>query len=267
MPSPFPGMDPYLESEWGDIHLSFVAYVRNRLQKVLPAGLRARGEQRLIISGSDPSHQVRPDVEISEWRESTGRQIQHSQIATASPVLIELPLEMETQHYIEIRLAKSPHRVVTVIEVVSPSNKRGNSESKRAYLQKQSCYVHGSVNLVEIDLIRKGEWVVAVPPDSIPMRMRTTYRVVVRRASDKWNAEYYPIPLESPLPVINIPLREFDEDVPLDLQSILTASYEDGAYDDIDYTIDPEPPLAAADRKWIDQHLRKKGLRKAKKRK
>src|SRR4029077_2091398 len=49
MRSPFPGMDPYLEPHWGDVHQAFITYVRDSLQPQLPAHLRARMQERVYI--------------------------------------------------------------------------------------------------------------------------------------------------------------------------------------------------------------------------
>ena len=122
------------------------------------------------------------------------------------------------------------------------------------------------VNLVEIDLLRNGDWVVAVPIDALEQEIRTLYRVVVRRGWRRLQAEYYAIDLAHPLPTINVPLRPTDSDVPLDLQALIARCYENGGYDDIDYTAEPEPPLSPKAARWAAQLLRRAGRRGARQR-
>src|ERR1700680_3589917 len=104
MPSPFPGMDPYLEQHWGDVHSSLVIYARNQLQKVLPKDLRARVEERVVITGLARPRSVYPDVRVLETKRSSRRPAKGAaQVAVAEPLVIDLPDEPETQTFIEIR--------------------------------------------------------------------------------------------------------------------------------------------------------------------
>jgi hypothetical protein len=155
---------------------------------------------------------------------------------------------------------------VTVLEVLSPSNKKPG-DAQEQYLRKQQELIQARVSLVEIDLLRKGSWVVAVPYEAIPQSVRTPYRVVVRRGWRRLEAEYYPIFLAETLPIINVPLRATDDDVPLDLQALLEQCYTNGGYDDIDYRRDPEPPLAPQAARWASQLLKRTGRRPGPKRK
>ena len=159
-----------------------------------------------------------------------------------------------------------PSRVITIIEVLSPSNKKPG-DGRIQYLRKQEDCLHSRVNLIEIDLVRTGDWTISIPKDAIEAKHRTPYRVDVRYGWRRFQADYYPIPLSKRLPTIQVPLRPTDTDVPLDLQALIEQCYEDGAYDDIDYTIEPEPPLSPADARWAAQLLRRAGLRVGRKRK
>ncbi len=178
--------------------------------------------------------------------------------------MIELEDEPETQRFLEIREVSSAARLVTVLEVLSPSNKKPG-EGEEQYLRKQQELRDASVNLVEIDLLRGGDWVVAVPVHAIEPNVRTEYRVVVRRSSRRLQAEYYPIALSDRLPTIKVPLRPSDSDVPLDLQALLDQCYENGGYDDIDYAQSLEPPLTPAAARWTAQLLRRAGRRRPRK--
>jgi hypothetical protein len=123
--------------------------------------------------------------------------------------------------------------------------------------------VRGGVSLVEIDLVRTGEWVLAMPYEE---RLDATYRVVVRRAWTPRDAEYYRVSLTEKLPTILVPLRPADTDVPLDLQALIDQCYRNGGYDDIDYASAPQPPLAPPDARWASRLLRDLGLRPGRKR-
>jgi Protein of unknown function (DUF4058) len=108
------------------------------------------------------------------------------------------------------------------------------------------------VNIVEIDLLRGGERVLSVPQELVPPAHRTAYQVCIWRALQPDTFAVYPVPLGERLPVISIPLRAGDREVPLPLQAILDQCYRNGGYDDIDYQSEPDPPLSAADASWAD---------------
>jgi hypothetical protein len=151
--------------------------------------------------------------------------------------------------------------VVTVIEVLSPSNK-APGQGRELYVKKQEELKAGGVSLVEIDLIRFGKRVLAVPFDRIPEGHRTPYAACAQRGWKAFEVEFYRIPLRERLPAIRIPLRQSDTDVALDLQPLIDQSYEDGRYGhEIDYRSEPDPPLSADDALWADALLREKGLR------
>ena len=165
-----------------------------------------------------------------------------------------------SQGYIEIFDAGSGNRVITVIEFLSPANKvRG--EGQDLYLRKQREVKAAGVSLVEIDLTRAGRRVIVLPPERIPPSHRTTYQVCVLRGWAARKVEIYRAPLSRRLPVIKIPLRESDADVPLDLQQLIDQCYRNGRYDDMDYGAQPIPPLDSADATWAEELLQSKGLR------
>jgi hypothetical protein len=266
MPSPFPGMDPYLEIHWRDVHHRLITYISDALRRKLPKSLRARVEERVVMetaSGID-SNPLFPDVRVVErrpdWNESASAS---SGIAVAEPLLIEAFREL-TEGFIEIIDHGTGNRVVTVIEVLSPTNKIPGDGFDQ-YMKKQQELCQSDTNLVEIDLVRRGRHVVAVPRDRIPERHQTPYLVCVRRATNKGIAEVYPVPLQLRLPIIKIPLRNTDADVTLDLQALIDLCYDLGGYDDwFDYAADANPPLTGADAEWADALLRERGLRAAK---
>ena len=264
MRSPFPGMDPYLEQYWGDLHHRLVTYACDALQRRLPGDLRARMDERIFVEPTEgQGRNIVPDVRVVERGRPNERGIVAGDgVAVAEPFVIHFdPSEPIRQGYIEIIDIKSGRRVVTVIEVLSPSNKLPGP-GKDLYLKNQEELKEGGVSLVEIDLLRTGTHVIAAPLDRIPGGLRSAYAACARRGWKPFEIEYYPIPLRQRLPAIRIPLRRADSDVALDLQALIDESYESGRYgDDIDYREDPEPPLGSDDAKWAEALLREQGRR------
>jgi hypothetical protein len=264
MRSPFPGMDPYLEQFWGDVHHTMITRARAAIQKHLPSDLVARVDERVIVEPSEPlSRKFIPDVRVVERGRREEPIVRASNgIAVAEPLVIHIePDEPVHQGSIEIVDLKLGRRVVTVIEILSPSNKLPGP-GRELYLKKQEDLREGGVSLVEIDLNRTGRHVLMVPINSVPEGKRTPYAACIRRAWKPFAVEFYPLSLRERLPAIAIPLRSDDPYVALDLQDTLDQCWEEGRYgDDIDYRQDPEPPLAGEDAQWADTLLREQGLR------
>ena len=143
--SPFPGMDPYLESHWGDIHHSIIQYARDQMQEQLPDSFRARVEERVFVEADDHvSRNIFPDVRIIERNgNSHDAEFQSSPepggVALAEPLILMLPHESMTEGFIEIRDASSGNRVVTVIEVLSAANKAGVRAPKNIAKSSRKC--------------------------------------------------------------------------------------------------------------------------------
>jgi hypothetical protein len=263
MLSPFPGMDPYLEQYWGDVHNRLITYSCDALQKHLPGDLRARMGERVFVEPTDGlGRNIIPDVRVVERGRPQERIHDTSNgIAVAEPLVVHLEQdEPVRQGFIEIIDIKSGRRVVTVVEILSPSNKLPGP-GRELYLKKQDELRAGGVSLVEIDLIRTGTRVLACPFDRIPEGHRTPYAACARRGWKPFEIEYYRIPLRERLPAIRIPLRREDRDVALDLQAVLDRCYEEGRYDDIDYREEPETLLGPDDARWADALLREQGKR------
>ncbi len=257
MSSPFPGMDPYLERHWGDVHQAFITYARDQLQERLPEGLRARMQERVYIEDQDVPTAYYPDVAVLE---RAGRErgpeapAGRAGVAMVEPLIVPLPTGPARVGYIEITEIK-PERLVTTIEVLSPSNKLPG-KGRRMFVRKQRELRARRVNTVEIDLLRDGKSVLMVPPEHLDPLERATYQACVWRAWRPLQVEVYRLLLRERLPVIPVPLRPKDTDVPLDLQAILDQCYRNGGYEDIDYRAAPEPPLAPEEAAWADALLR-----------
>jgi hypothetical protein len=267
MPSPFPGMDPYLEAHWRDVHASLIIYARDALQSILPDSLRARVEERVLLETpmGFSAHSLFPDVRVVEYaaRQDMGAESEMS-VAVAEPLLVDAENEPVTETFLEIIDRASGNRVVTVIEFLSPSNK-SPGPNREQYLRKQREVCSSDANLVEIDLNRFGLHTLAFPLDHIMRKGRTAYMACVRRATRRGKAEVYLMPLWQRLPVLKVPLRPSDADVPLDVQALVEQCYRNGAYEGtLNYATDADPPLFGAARDWADKQLQEKGLRPSK---
>src|ERR1051325_1294334 len=200
--SPFPGMDPWLEKHWGDVHQAMVTYARDAIQPQMPDDLVARTEERVFLEtpfGQGRQHE--PDVRIIETTARKKAQIPSTGVAVAEPLILQFPSDPITEGYIQILDLGSARRVVTVIEVVSPANKSGGP-GQRLYLQKQEEVLGSETNLVEIDLLRGGNDVIRGRRIQLPPTHRSHYQVSVRRGSRPDAVEIYKVPLRERLPAI-----------------------------------------------------------------
>jgi hypothetical protein len=260
MDSPFPGMDPYLESHWGDVHHALITYARDQIQPRLPRDLRARLVERdLAGTPNDEERGIYLDVRVVK------RPRQEDGGATAVMEEVDEPLvilldEGYTEGFIEIVEAGTRDHAITVIEILSPSIKRAGRD-RDAYFEKREELTDAGINLVEIDLLRSGQRILGHPRLHMPVSHRTAYQICVHRGRRPVEYEIYRAPLRERLPRIRIPLRESDSDALLDLQDLVAQAYRNGAYDDVDYRLDPVPTLDPADAGWADALQREKGRR------
>lgn len=257
MSSPFPGMDPYLESRtiWPDLHQSLITYSRDVLQSAIRPRYHAHiGERVYVIH---PPRVIYPDVALTE-QPAARAPAGPSGVAVMEPdrpVVISLPPEEVREVFIEILDLTQGGRVVTVIEILSPANKT-SGEGRELYLHKQEDVLSSETSLVEIDLLRRGEHTVAIPPYYLIPYQPWHYVISISRATHRERFEVYPLTLRQHLPRVTIPLLESDRDAVLDLQAVFERCYENGAYTDlIDYNEEPDAPLAP------DDLLRREGAR------
>ncbi|MBI4662245.1 MAG: DUF4058 family protein [Verrucomicrobia bacterium] len=263
MRSPFPGMDPYLEARWGDVHQRLVTYAADQLGPQLPADLRARVEERVFVeTQAEQIRRIVPDLHVSQYHASRAAPPalhETGGAALAEPMVFLLEDEAVTEGYIEIR-ERGGGKVITVIEFLSPANKAGG-EGQKLYLQKQRELLQSDTNLVEIDLVRSGQRVIAFPDHRIPPAHRGDYLVCVRCAWSERTRQLYVLPLRERLPAIPIPLRQNDRPVPLDLQALIDQCYQNARHDDIDYAATPIPPLSEEDEAWAQALFKAAGRR------
>jgi hypothetical protein len=262
--NPFLGMNPWLEKSWRDLHARLITYACDAIQEQLPEDLQARVEEYLSVDETNEdevrARSIAPDVSVVEqanrWRDgdSSG-----SMFVSEEPIRVLRVRPPQTQRCIRILDNNAGRKVVTAMEFLSLSNK-ATSAGRRQYLAKQNELLEAGVNLVEIDLLRAGGWVMATPRELYPESLRHPYRVSVVRAENLMEAELYPASFSQPLPTIRIPLRPTDADVYLSLQPLVNQAYERGRYgNDIDYSQAPDPPLTDAEQAWVEARLRRMG--------
>ena len=250
--SPFPGMDPFLEFHWRDVHQSLAIYTRDALNEVLPEQLRCLAQERVYIAADESTRQTRyPDVYVAEKPRGVFTPGTNSGTTVAEPILVHLNPDPVSETYLEIRDAASDDRIITVIEFLSPTNKLPG-EGRNQYRDKQTECRQAKANLVEIDLTREGNREEVLPTARlVGVNRSATYHACVWRAGDPGVSAVYPIFLSAPLPSIRIPLRQGDEDVVLELQPLVERTYKNGRYGSfIDYHRELDPPLPAAERSW-----------------
>ena len=262
--SPFPGMDPYLERHWQAVHTQLVAGASRALNEMLPADLVARPEERLAVEVGDDGPVRRvfvPDARVFGAFESTGAGAAEAGTATAVLAPFKLVLESEpvTQRFVRV-LADGGERLLTVIEFVSPSNKA--AEGADAFVAKREELLTGGVHVVEIDLVRRGNWRRLLEPHLCPRDAVSEYRATVRLASEPDAVYVYPLSMRAPLQPVPVPLRPSDPAVNLDLHGLVRQTYAADRYGrTISYAADPDPPLSPADAAWADGLLRAAGRR------
>ena len=257
MPSPFPGMDPYLEepSQWPGVHQRLITYAADAMQPSVRPRYHVLIGERVYIA--TPPQSFYPDVTL--LRSPAQSEPESGSIAVAVPdaptVVGEYLAEAQRQLFIEI-VHVSSGAVVTVIEVLSPSNKAG--AGREEYLRKQQQLLSSDTHLVEIDLLRAGEHTVACPKEHLHEPYH--YLIGINRARQGWAA--YCISLQRRLPRIGIPLRPPDPDLVLDVQALCDRCYDNGGYEDfIDYRRAPTSPLELSDAEWAALWLQAQGKR------
>lgn len=255
MKSPFPGMDPYLEARWSDVHVKLIGFIGEALQPLLPRDLRARSEERVLLEDVlGDSQAYRSDVAVVELPRSAKpaprrKTATAAGVATLDPIFVSIPDSVPFDRFVQIIDLSNGNRVVTAIEILSPWNKRPG-RLHDAYRKKLDDYAAGGVSVVELDLLRGSRGRLDVGQQDLPADRRTSYLACIRRASHPSRWEIYPLSLRDPLPCIPVPLRSRDADVGLEMQPLIDRVYTAGGHDDIDYTKPPEPPLEAEDAVW-----------------
>jgi hypothetical protein len=263
MDAPFPGMDPYLElpSLWPDVHASLIGTIRDQLQQQIVPKYFAQITPYVALeqlSIEAPRRSLVPNVAIYE------RDMPHGStlvaVAHAPPLVGVALMEVPTRYArIEIR-ALSDERLVTVIEVLSPVNKRPGPDGADGYEKKRQELMNNGIHLLELDLLRAGRRPLLGRPEKLPPQ---PYFAFLSRV-ERWpEIAIWPCSLQKPLPNLPVPLRAPDPDAVLALTPVMQQIYRNARYDlRVDYRAEPPAPeLLPEEAAWLDAHLRERGLR------
>lgn len=252
MPSPFPGMNPYLEQDdaWHDFHQQFIPLVGQMIVPQVRPSYIVKVEEHVFIherSAAEREFLGRPDVSITRGDvplpSRPGSQVLEAPVHGRIPVAIDV----ERLSFVEIR-DRRDRQLVTVLELLSPSNKRHGADREQ-YVAKRRQLLASSAHFVEIDLLRGGP---RMPIEDLP---DCDYCIMVSRVEKRPEVGIWPVRLRERLPIIPIPLRTPDADARLDLQEALHRLYDAAGYEDYIYTGAPQPPLHPDDAAWARQFL------------
>lgn len=254
MPSPFPGMNPYLEQPrvWLGFHAQFIAAISQALNARLGESYLALVEEQIYIHEVDENVvKIAGRADVGLTGSGGGRDDRETGVATgvlALPLRVIVPFaEAEALARVEVR-TREGDELVTVIELLSPTNKKAGW-NRDQYLAKRALLLNSEAHLVELDLLRGWE--------RMPMEeaVASDYRILVSRAESRPAANLWPVALREPLPALAVPLRDPGEDVRIELQVLLHQVYDAAAYRKLIYQQAPVPPLSPADAAWAAELL------------
>jgi hypothetical protein len=255
-------MDPYLEAPWiwPDVHHGLISESQAALNPHLRPRYVARVGLRVYISDDDdPGREALvPDlrVERSPGRKGAKKKPEPA-LAVAEPLIVPTLMDEEIEEAFLKIIHVESEALVTLIEVLSPTNKIRGSRGRKSFMEKRREIMNTEVHWVEIDLLRAG-----VPSVTDPPLRPSDYRILVSRADRRTRTRYWPVSVRQALPVISIPLRGKEPEVPLDLGAVFRTVYDRAAYDvSVDYRKTTQPPLAGGDAKWARELLRERGVR------
>ena len=258
MPSPFPGMDPYLESPvfWSSFHTRLMIAIAEAIEPQLSPDYYVEVETRIYQSddGEDLLIGI-PDAIVFSGQANASASEQSligSLTATESrPERVTVPVPLPVnERYLEVREIGTD-KVITVIELLSPKNKRGG-KGRSAYEKKRQAILGSSTHLVELDLLRGGK-----PMAILGMRSTTAYRILISRSHQRPTADLYGVALQQVLPSLTVPLKQTDSEAIVSLQDVLNGVYDRARYASrIDYrTPVPPPTLPEEDQQWVEALL------------
>ncbi|MBY0512902.1 MAG: DUF4058 family protein [Gemmataceae bacterium] len=264
MPSPFPGMDPWLERPmlFPDVHNTLIVYLKAALHAGLPRGYAVTGANRMWV---DVESRREPDVGVLGLAEPpVGGPAVATAMAAAGMLVVDSnevlsdPIE---EPYLQI-VTDEDDRLVTAVEVVSLSNKRPGDRGRASYQHTQNEYRLSGVNLVEIDLLRGGPHTTAVSAAGLRAAGPHDYHVCVMLADNPGQFYVAPIRLPDRLPRLPIPLDPGATPVTVDLQAVFDRCYDEGGFARLAKydRRQPDPPLLPQQQAWAEAILREKGV-------
>jgi hypothetical protein len=262
MQSPFPGMDPYIEAFdlWEDFHAGLMAAIKEVILDALPPGYVTRTRKRsyiaLVEAQGKTEHVLVPDVKVTAPTPRKGPPSPRTETVSVATTLPGEPVDLRAfeeefvENFIDIFELKPERRLVTSIEVLSPSNKKRGSRGWRRYLRKRQALLLGKANLVEIDLLRGGTRMPMLDP--LP---NSPYYLLVAREEMAPRCRVWPAFFDRPLPSIPVPLSRPDPDITLALQPLIETICRRGRYEEIDYGQALTPPLGPEEAAWLRERL------------
>ena len=247
MPSPFPGMNPYLEraAVWPDFHQAYLTYLSETLSDLVGEHYFVAIEERVYLHDADEDPKLigKPDLGVTADEDSPKPARGTSTVAVVAPSKVTIPkLRKRKVPYLQV-VDTDGQEVVTVIELLSPSNKYAGDD-RDSYLAKRRELLGTRVSFVELDFLRGG------PRMPLKDLAACDYYAMVSRPAARPEADIWPLRLRESLPKIPIPLREGEAEPVIDLQAVLHHTYERRKYWKRIYDHDPEPKLAPADAEW-----------------
>lgn len=239
MPTPFPGMDPYLEhpSLWPDVHNSLITAIRDALTpKIAPRYYIGLERRTYLLKPDDIVFIGRPDISVVSHQSTP--QLATTPLAEIGIMEVDIPMADEvSENFLEVREV-STNKLVTILELLSPANKL-SEDGREQYQRKRSQIFSTQTNLVEVDLLRAG-----TPMPVVGQPVQSDYRILVSRGWQRPRAQLYPFNVQHPIPKFSLPLLRQDEAPEVDLGEILHALYDRARFDlRLDYTQPPIPPL------------------------
>lgn len=261
MPSPFPGMDPYLEQSvfWASFHQRLLVAIADTIGPQLRPKYYVDVETRTYFDDEDEELMVGiPDTLVLSPRRETEEALFEggTTVTQASPQQVRLPMSNEVrERFLEVREVGTD-AVITVIEVLSPKNKR-TGEGRTIYERKRRSVLNSLSHLVEIDLLRGGR------PMAMMGATQSQYRVVVSQAQNRPIADLYGFNLREALPQFLLPLKPDDPALTVELQAIFTGVYDRASYDlRLPYNQPvPPPTISTEDQAWVQLQLQSQSIR------
>lgn len=251
MPSPFPGMDPFIEASiyWGDFHTTFLTAIRAQLNERLPSRYRANLDVLVAFQAPEIGvrrRQIEPEVSVSE-REDRAKTAGKAGLMTKPSLRVVLPTAERRTKKSVLLVDRRGNRVVTVLELLSPANKVAG-EDRQAYILKRNHCFANKISFVELDFLRGGHRL----PVGVPVADLGDYCVMVCRAWEYPKADLWSIGLRDRLPQIPVPLDPDVADVPLTLRSCLDRAYDEAIFaSELPYDAPLTPRPRPADLAWI----------------
>jgi len=246
-----------MERTWPDVHLRLIGYILDSLGLELPDDLQAKGELHVDVLGSDARSYWPDAVILNDDRWKHGLPPVWTPDPVSQTLIVSEPelLEVEEVKHRWVEIISDHGKLITVIEVLSPVNK---SRQRDEYIHKRGDYLAAGVNVVEIGLLRQWRLTVNLEGTGYERGNRSAehYAICVTRAALPKRREFYACELREKLPVIRVPLRHTDPDVPLDIQALVNRCYATGRYWKLDYAGPLSPPLSAEDDEWTKARLK-----------